>query len=96
MKLSSPIPLDNEASTTPVIFVVIVPPLVYAGVKTMSSIPEADSMLMMKILTGYGVAWITYGRRSLARKEGMTSQRRTTPLGTEGPTKSRAAERIIT
>lgn len=30
------------------------------------------------------------------KNEGMTSQRRTTPLGTVGPTRSRAAERMIT
>lgn len=30
------------------------------------------------------------------RKEGMTSHKRTTALGTDGPTRSRAAERMMT
>lgn len=33
---------------------------------------------------------------SFARKDGRTSARRTTDLGTDGPTRSRAAERMIT
>ena len=44
----------------------------------------------------YGTKCIKYGAINFVKKDGMTSARRTTPLGTSGPTKSRAAERRIT
>jgi hypothetical protein len=37
-----------------------------------------------------------YGAHNLVAKEGITSARRTTPFGTLGPTRSRAAESIMT
>lgn len=37
-----------------------------------------------------------YGAKSLVKNEGRTSARRTNALGTLGPTRSRAADRIIT
>jgi hypothetical protein len=37
-----------------------------------------------------------YGATSFVRKDGTTSASRTTPFGTVGPTRSRAAERMIT
>lgn len=37
-----------------------------------------------------------YGAMSFVANEGITSARRTTPLGTLGPTRSRAADRITT
>lgn len=60
------------------------------------SMPHADRATNMGILTVYGTLWMKYGAQSLVRKEGMTSASRTTPLGTLGPTRSRAAERIMT
>ncbi len=44
----------------------------------------------------YGIRLMKYGAHSLTRKDGTTSARRATPLGTLGPTRSRAAERMIT
>jgi len=37
-----------------------------------------------------------YGAISFVKKDGRTSARRTTDLGILGPTRSRAADRIIT
>jgi hypothetical protein len=37
-----------------------------------------------------------YGATSFVKNEGMTSARRTVDLGTSGPTRSRAAERMMT
>ena len=37
-----------------------------------------------------------YGAINLVEKAGIMSARSTTPVGTSGPTRSRAADRIIT
>lgn len=62
----------------------------------MSSIPVVDMPAMKRMRIGYGTTWMKYGAHNFTRKEGIMSARRTTPLGTVGPTRSRAAERIMT
>ena len=62
----------------------------------MSNIPHAESTENKRMRQEYGIAFMKYGAQSLTMKEGMTSARRTTPFGTSGPTRSRAAERITT
>jgi hypothetical protein len=58
--------------------------------------PQAENAANTIIRTQYGIRWTKYGAISLVKKEGTTSKRRTTPLGILGPTRSKAAERIIT
>lgn len=72
------------------------PPDCVVGVKAISSIPEEDSAQNMMIRSAYGTRWIKYGATSFVKKDGRTSARRTSDFGTLGPTKSRAAERMIT
>lgn len=74
----------------------MVPESCSEGVRAMMNMPHADSVTKIRIRRLYGILCIKYGAHSFVRKDGMTSQRRTTPLGTEGPTRSRAAERMIT
>jgi len=40
---------------------------------------------------GYGTMWKKYGATALNKNEGITSASRTTPFGTVGPTRSKAA-----
>ena len=47
-----------EARTTPVIFVVIVPPSVYGGLKAMRNMPRAEKAENRRTLAGYGIAWM--------------------------------------
>lgn len=66
------------------------------GVRAIKNMPAADRAHIMMIRREYGIRWMKYGAMSFVRKDGRTSARRTTPLGTVGPTKSSAAERMIT
>lgn len=72
------------------------PSFVTEGVRAIKNMPPVDSAHIIIIRREYGIAWMKYGATSFVRKEGRTSARRTTPLGTEGPTRSTAAERMIT
>jgi hypothetical protein len=58
--------------------------------------PVVESATKMKMRVEYGIEWMKYGAVSFTHAPGTTSARRTTDLGTEGPTRSRAAERIMT
>ena len=90
-------PLANDAIPTPNNFSPTEPPSVVTdGVSATKNIPPADRAHIMIIRMEYGIAWMKYGATSFVRKEGKTSARRTRPLGTEGPTRSLAAERMIT
>ena len=55
-----------------------------------------DIMLRVVILIGYGMRWMKYGANSFVKKDGMTSNRRTMALGSVGPTRSSAADSMIT
>lgn len=66
------------------------------GVKATRSIPPADRQTKLMIRLEYGILCMKYGAMSLVQKEGRTSASSTTPFGTEGPTRSRAAERTMT
>src|SRR4051812_10225416 len=81
---------------TPNNFVDMEPPDCVVGVRAISSIPDEDNAQNTRIRSGYGTRWMKYGATSFVKKEGRTSARRTTALGTFGPTRSRAAESIIT
>jgi len=58
--------------------------------------PEDDRAQKRRIRREYGTLWMKYGAMSFVKNDGRTSARRTTDLGMLGPTRSRAAERIIT
>lgn len=81
---------------TPIILMVTDPPSAVGGVRAIRSMPLDDNRTKLSMRTLYGTLWIKYGATSFVRKEGMTSARRTTPLGMLGPTRSRAAERMMT
>lgn len=95
--LSSPTPEEREASATPKSFVDMLPPSVTTdGVSAIMNMPAALIAHITTIRTWYGTKCMKYGDTSFVRKDGRTSASRTTPLGTAGPTRSRAAERMIT
>lgn len=93
---NSPPPELRLAITTPVSFTDIEPPDWVVGVRAINSMPEDDKAQNIMIRIEYGTLWMKYGAISFVIKDGRTSARRTTALGTFGPTRSRAAERIIT
>ena len=81
---------------TPKSFVDMDPPDWVVGVKAMRSMPDEERAQNMRIRSVYGTRWIKYGAMSLVMKLGRTSASKTTDLGTVGPTRSSAAESIIT
>ncbi|KAH8627844.1 hypothetical protein IG631_17612 [Alternaria alternata] len=74
----------------------MVPESCSGGVRAMMSMPHAERATNMRMRTVYGILCMKYGAHSFVRNEGITSARSTAPLGTFGPTRSRAAERMIT
>jgi len=74
----------------------IEPPDWVEGVKAMSSIPDDDNVQNIMIRSEYGTLCMKYGAINFVKKDGSTSARSTTALGTSEPTRSTAADRIIT
>ena len=95
-KLNSPPPLERLANTTPTSLVEMAPPSIYDGVTEITIIPKTDKRTQTNIRVGYEMRWIKYGATSLVPNDGRTSASSTTPLGNVGPTRSRAAVRMMT
>ena len=70
--------------------------LVEGGDSATASIPHVDNVANMSIRGEYGIRWMKYGTTILVARPGIILARRTVPLGMEGPTRSRAAVRMIT
>src|SRR5438046_2128897 len=77
----------------PVIFVPILPP---PGVIVIRSMPIMDNDTSIKMRVEYGMIWMKYAATNFIVKDGITLARSTTLFGTIGPTRSRAAETVIT
>jgi hypothetical protein len=58
--------------------------------------PHVERVAKMRMRGEYGIRWMKYGTTTLVARPGMMLARRTVPLGIEGPTRSRAAVRMIT
>ena len=93
---NSPPPELKLAITTPTSFVEIEPPDWVVGVKAIRSMPDDDNAQNSMIRIEYGTLCMKYGAISFVKNEGRTSARRTTAFGTSEPTRSTAADRIIT
>lgn len=95
-KDNSPPPELKLANITPNNFINMEPPDAVVGVRAIRSIPLDERAENMRIRSEYGTRCMKYGAISFVKKDGRTSARRTTAFGTSGPTRSRAAERMIT
>ena len=58
--------------------------------------PDEDRTQKIRTRIVYGTRWMKYGAINLVTKLGRTSASKTTALGTLGPTRSRAADNMMT
>ena len=66
------------------------------GVRAINSMPLAARATKTKTLAPYDTVCMKYGASNLTTNVGKTSANRTVPAPTVEPTRSTAAERIIT
>ena len=69
---------------------------VVLGERATASMPHVDNKANSTVLTEYGIKCMTYGVTIFVARPGTMHASRTVALGMEGPTRSRAAVRMIT
>lgn len=95
-KLTSPAPQLMFARMIPAIFEDSEAGSVESGDCATANIPAVVRRTKHMIRTEYGTSWMKYGVMTLVARPGTIQLRRTVALGMLGPTRSRAAVKIMT